>query len=89
MPEPEGRKRDRALALRYVPGLPAPFLLAKGEGRQATRLLALAEAAGVPVIREEGLVEALFPLELGSCVPEEFYVIVAKVFAFVRSIEEA
>lgn len=89
MHEERQRFGGKAIALKYLPGLPAPFLTAKGGGRLAERLVALARESGVPVLREDGLVEVLFPLELGSYVPEAFYEITAKVFAFVRSIEEA
>jgi type III secretion system FlhB-like substrate exporter len=79
----------RAVALRYWAGLPAPFVAAKASGRAALRLASIAAEAGVPVLEEGGLAEALFPLDLGAYVPEECYEIVARVFAFVKSIEEA
>jgi flagellar biosynthesis protein len=85
---PEGRRRGKAVALRYLPEVPAPFIVAKGEGRTADRIMELAREAGVPVLREDGLTEALFPLELGDCVPVDLYEIMAKVFAFVRLAEE-
>jgi len=83
-----GASRRRAVALRYWAGLPAPFLAAKAEARAAARLVALAEEAGVPVVADASLAEAVFPLELGESVPEECFEIVAKVFAFVKSIED-
>lgn len=85
MPE---AKAGRGVALSYVEGLPAPFLVAKGEGRAFGRLLELAREAGVPVLRDQALAEALFPLDLGDYVPVEHFEIIAKVFAFVRGIEE-
>jgi type III secretion system FlhB-like substrate exporter len=79
----------KAVALRYWAGLPAPFLAAKAEGRAAERLLAIASEAGVPVVEDETLARAIFPLDVGDYVPEECFEIVAKVFAFVKSsIEE-
>jgi type III secretion system FlhB-like substrate exporter len=90
MPEegtaPSGRRK--AVALRYWAGLPAPFVTAKAAGPAAGRLLAIAREAGVPVLEEGGLAEAVFPLEVGAFVPEACYEIVARVFAFVKSIEE-
>jgi flagellar biosynthesis protein len=80
--------RRRAVALRYWAELPAPFLAAKAEGRAAERLVAVAKEAGVPVVEDEGLAQAVFPLELGAYVPEDCFEIVAKVFAFVKSIED-
>jgi type III secretion system FlhB-like substrate exporter len=83
-----GAPKERAVALRYIPDLPAPFLAAKATGRAARRLVALAEEAGVTVLKDEVLTAALFPLDLGAYVPGEYFEIVARVFAFVRSIEE-
>jgi type III secretion system FlhB-like substrate exporter len=82
------RPKPRAVALRYWAGLPAPFLAAKAEGRAALRLVAIAEEAGVTIVADPTLTQAVFPLELGDYVPEECFEIVAKVFAFVKSIEE-
>jgi type III secretion system FlhB-like substrate exporter len=82
------RKRERAVALKYAADLPAPFLLAKASGRGAERLREIAADAGVPVLRDEALAEALYPLEIGDYVPEEYFEIVARVFAFVKRIEE-
>ncbi len=79
----------KAIALRYWAGLPAPFIAAKGAGEAARRLVAIARDAGVPVLEEAGLAEAVFPIDLGDYVPEECFEIVARVFAFVKSIEEA
>jgi type III secretion system FlhB-like substrate exporter len=76
------------VALRYWAGLPAPFLAVKAEGRAADRMLTIARDAGVPIIEDGPLAQALFPLDVGSCVPEECFEIVARVFAFVKSIEE-
>jgi type III secretion system FlhB-like substrate exporter len=87
MPKSADRK-PKAVALRYWAGLPAPFLAAKAQGRAADRLLSIAAAAGVPVVEDAPLAQAVFPLDVGDYVPEECFEIVAKVFAFVKSIEE-
>jgi type III secretion system FlhB-like substrate exporter len=81
-------RKTKAVALRYWSGLPAPFLAAKAEGRAADRLLSIAVEAGVPVLRDAPLALAIFPMEVGDYVPEECFEIVARVFAFVKSIEE-
>jgi flagellar biosynthesis protein len=89
MYETKGGSRFKALALRYLPELPAPFLVAKAEGRLAGRLVAIAREAEVPVLSDAGMVDLLYPIELGVSIPVQFYEIVAKVFACVRSLEEA
>jgi type III secretion system FlhB-like substrate exporter len=80
--------KPKAVALRYWTGLPAPFLCAKADGRAADRLVAIAREAGVPIVEDGPLAQAVFPLELGAYVPEECFEIVARVFAFVKSIED-
>jgi len=86
---PEGKPgRRKAVALRYWSGLPAPFLAAKAEGRAADRLLAIAREAGLPIVVDSSLAQVVFPLEVGDYVPEECFEILARVFAFVKSIEE-
>jgi type III secretion system FlhB-like substrate exporter len=82
-----GRDRPRAVALKYFESLPAPFLLAKAEGRTADRLQAIARESGVPVLRDEALTAALYPLDVGDYVPPEYFEIVARVFAFVKRAE--
>jgi type III secretion system FlhB-like substrate exporter len=85
----EGKRgMRRAVALRYWAGLPAPFLAAKAEGRAADRLLAIAREAGLPILEDGPLAQAVFPLEVGEYVPEACFEILARVFAFVKSIEE-
>ena len=86
--DPGRPARDKAVALRYWTGLPAPFLAAKASGRAAARLVELAREAGVPIVEDEILAHTLFPLDFGDWVPAEYYEIVARVFAFVKSIEE-
>jgi type III secretion system FlhB-like substrate exporter len=81
-------KKDKAVALRYCSGLRAPFIAAKASGGAVARLLAIAKEAGVPIVEDRELAQALFPLDFGDWVPEEYYEIVARVFAFVKSIEE-
>jgi type III secretion system FlhB-like substrate exporter len=78
----------KAVALRYWTGLPAPFIAAKAEGRAADRLVAIAKDAGLPIIEDSPLAQAVFPMEVGEYVPEECFEILARVFAFVKSIEE-
>lgn len=81
-------RREKAVALKYLPHQSAPFIVAKAGGRSASRLKAIAVQVGIPVLRDEALSEALYPLEIGDFIPEAYYEIVARVFAFVKRIEE-
>ncbi len=79
------RVHRKALALRYDPKFPAPFITARGTGRMADRIESLALAHGVPVIRDDLLAGALVPLDVGTFVPEEYWEIVAKVLVVIRT----
>jgi len=89
MSEERDVARERAVALRYCAELPAPFVVAKATGRAALRLEGIAAEAGLPLIRNEALTEALYPIDIGNSIPEAYFESVAKIFAFIASIEEA
>ena len=48
-------KQKVASAIGYSPGDPAPGLLATGRGREAERIIAVAQQAGVAVVEDEAL----------------------------------
>ncbi len=81
-----GRK-SRAVALRYDDSLPAPFLVAKGAGPTAERMRNLAEELGIPVLADDALAGFLFPLDPGEMVPEAYWEIVARVYAYIAKLE--
>ena len=84
MPDPPARRR--VTALRYE-GEGAPKVVASGEGHVAERILAAAQAAGVPVREDPRLAEALGALALGVEVPEELWLAVAEVLAWAYELE--
>lgn len=78
-----------AAALRYDAGLdPAPRIVAVGRGEFARRLVAAAEAAGVPVVRDPALADSLAKAEAGQMIPAELYPAVAQVLAFLCRLDE-
>lgn len=72
---------DLAVALRYD-GQNAPRVTAKGAGATAERIIELAEANGVPLHADVGLVGVLANVPLGDEIPRELYLAVAEVIAF-------
>jgi flagellar biosynthesis protein len=82
MPE----RRRRVTALRYE-GEGAPKVLASGQGHVAEKILAAAQAAGVPVREDPQLAEALGGLALGQEVPEDLWLAVAEVLAWAYELE--
>lgn len=81
------RSRGRAAAIRYDETLPAPFVTAVGRGEMAQRLLAIARRFSVPVESAADLAERLVYLEPGEVIPEELFVPVARILAFVLDLE--
>ena len=73
-------------ALRYE-GAGSPKVVATGEGHVAERILAAAQAAGVPVRDDPELAAALGGLALGQEVPEELWLAVAEVLAWAYDLE--
>ncbi len=74
-----------AVALKYeMEEMPAPKVLAKGEGFVALRIREIAEEAGVPVVENPPLAQALYKeVEIGDFIPAELYQAVAEVLAYV------
>jgi flagellar biosynthesis protein len=79
-------ERRRVTALRYE-DTGAPKVVASGQGQVAERILAAAQAAGVPVRGDPGLAAALGALALGQEVPEELWLAVAEVLAWAYELE--
>ncbi|AHK78844.1 type III secretion protein [Ectothiorhodospira haloalkaliphila] len=72
----------QAIALKYT-GKGAPRLTAKGGGDIARQILELAGEHGVPVHEDAALTSALAQIPLGDEIPENLYVAVAEVLAFI------
>ena len=80
--------KRKALAIKYDKRLPAPFVLAKGEGQLAETIVRVAEKAGVPVLARPAAAEGLFWIEAGSFIPQECFGIVAEILVYVHSMEK-
>ncbi len=70
-----------AVALEYD-GQKAPTVTATGVNDIADRIVEIAIEHGVPLQRDDGLVNILTNLELGDEIPEQLYRAVAEVIAF-------
>ncbi|MEA3223195.1 MAG: EscU/YscU/HrcU family type III secretion system export apparatus switch protein [Thermodesulfobacteriota bacterium] len=77
-------KRDKAVALRYKRGKDqAPKLTAKGQGKPAEKIMAIASAHNIPIREDKTLLDALYRLDINKEIPEELYQVVAEILAFV------
>jgi flagellar biosynthesis protein len=76
------RKKASALGYKREEGIPR--LLAKGRGREAERIIALAREAGIEVVEDSALAALLDAgLEPGDWIPPWCWEAVAKILAFV------
>lgn len=79
----------RSIALGYDPESDrAPKVLAKGTGSIAEAILSIARKHGVHIHEDASLVRSLYVLELGQEIPEEFYVALAEILAFVYRVDK-
>lgn len=78
----------KAVALKYIEDLPAPFILAKGKGELAEKIKKAADDNGISLFRDDDLVETLIEMDVGSLIPEELYEIIAKILIFVLDLRK-
>lgn len=79
--------KEKAVALKYDDKKNnAPKLTAKGEGKTAKKIIALAQENDIPIKKDEDLVEMLSKVELDREVPQEMYKAIAEVFSFIYNL---
>jgi len=80
-------KKASAIAYNDAEGIPR--LLAKGRGREAEEIIALAKEAGIEIVEDSSLAALLDAgVKTGDFVPPWCWEAVAKILAFVISKEE-
>jgi len=80
--------KEKAAALVYD-HTGAPRIVAKGVGEVARKMIEAAEAEGIPIQKNEVLVEALMQVELTKEIPPQLYRAVAEILAFIYRLEKA
>lgn len=75
-----------ALCLEYD-GINAPILSAFGEDTLAEEILKLAKEHNIPIYENPELVKSLSQLSLGEEIPQELYLIIAQLIAFVYNLK--
>jgi flagellar biosynthesis protein len=86
----ERTKRERAVALRYREREDsAPRVVAKGEGELAGRIREVAEKSGVPIRRDDDLVELLAQIDIDREIPPELYAAVAEILSWIYRANDA
>jgi flagellar biosynthesis protein FlhB len=75
-----------AIALKYTRGKGAPRVVAKGAGAVAMKIRELAREARVPVVEDKPLTRTIYRVcELDDEIPEELYLAVAGILAYVMA----
>lgn len=74
--------KKQAVALRYPEGAVAPFIVAKGKGELAERILQIAKENDVYIEHDEITTQILSLYEIGELIPPETYEVVAGIFSF-------
>ncbi|MBU0934706.1 MAG: EscU/YscU/HrcU family type III secretion system export apparatus switch protein [Spirochaetes bacterium] len=83
------RRLDRkAVALRYEPGSYAPYVVSRGSGYQAERILELARTHKIPLFNDDYLATALSQLDPGVFIPQLYWELVARVLLAIKEMKK-
>ncbi|MEM5947863.1 EscU/YscU/HrcU family type III secretion system export apparatus switch protein [Spirochaetia bacterium 38H-sp] len=81
-------EKNIAVAISYDKTMPAPFVIAKGKGMLAEKIIDIAKRENVELVSDDIADKAYELFKPGSYIPEEVYEAVASIFAFVYTINE-
>ena len=73
----------KAVALKYPEGAAAPFVTVTAKGELTQKVLDAAEENDITIVKNDELTDFLSVQEIGTCVPETVWPVLAKIFAFV------
>lgn len=76
-------KRKKSVALKYPEWAAAPVVAATAAGDAVDRMIEIAQENNVPVVQNEAMAQVLSGQKVGTIVPEETWLVLAKIFAFV------
>jgi flagellar biosynthesis protein len=84
------RPREKAVALKFHKNEDnAPKVVAKGEGYVAAAIKEKARQYGIPLRRDDDLIELLAQVEIDRQIPPELYAAVAEILSWVYRANEA
>lgn len=82
-------KNSQAVAVKYKSNDDAaPKVIAKGQGKIAEKIIALAKTHGIHIHQDPDLVEVLARLDLNEEIPADLYTVVAELLAFVYGLNK-
>lgn len=83
---PDSQSMPKAVALSYD-GTGAPKVTARGTGELAKKIIEVAQAEGIPIQKNEPLVNALVQIDLNREIPPQLYVAVAEILALIYKLD--
>ncbi len=81
--------KKKAAALKYEEGNTAPIVTAQGVGVVAEKILESAKDSDVPVVYNRELANLLTNVDVGDQIPDELYLAVAEVLAYVMEVDSS
>ena len=82
--------QPKAVALQYDKEKnSAPLVSAQGRGETAKNIIKIAEENGIPIKKDEDLVNMLSQIELNQEIPVELYQAVSEVFSFIYGLSNS
>jgi flagellar biosynthesis protein len=79
----------KAIALSYDENIHSePKVIAKGIGNVAHNIVDTAKSHNIPIKEDSNLVELLSKLQINESIPEELYLAVAEIFAFIYQVDK-
>jgi flagellar biosynthesis protein len=82
------KPRDKAVALKFRREDSAPTVVAKGQGFVAETIKETARRFGIPIHRDDDLIELLAQVELDRQIPSELYAAVAEILSWIYRANE-
>lgn len=79
---------SEAVALKYPAYADAPFIVAKGKGHLADKMIQIAEENSIPIVHDAVLENVLSVQDIGECIPENTWRAVAAIFAYIYNSEK-
>ena len=82
-------ERDKAVALRYNDKIEnAPRVVASGQGLIAQRIKEIAKTNGIPIHKDNDLVELLAQVDIDREIPPELYAAIAEILSMIYRANE-
>lgn len=80
--------KKKAAALKYNEKYNVPIVTAIGFGQIAEKIISVAKESNIPIVENDTLTDNISKLPLGEGIPPDLYEAVAKVIAYIYSLND-